>query len=258
MIKFTARRGVLHGFVGLGLALCGSAQAQTFRVGDRVQASPTSMQSDWRDCSVIEVHDFVPKKAYSIRCDPSPGATTPGTFLVNQDWVRPARAAAAPAGAAVSNAAPRANAARAENAAPASRPAANTPTRVAPGGAQCTVDNDGAVAEPERSIRAVIRAGFERPAAPGADGAVSVHIENLSIGAARAYTPHRDPIEADGREVYPVRAKFTACTDYRTRLNLVTRERLYACYRDTTNAWACDITAAANTNVRDTTQNVAK
>jgi len=253
MSNKTARRGVLNACVWLGLALCGSAQAQTFRVGERVQASPTSMQSDWRDCSVIEVHDLVPKKAYSVRCDPAPGSSTASTFLVNQDWVRGPRAGAA-------------TAAGPANTASAPRPAtvattppnASAPTRVAPGGAQCTIDDDAASAEPERSIRAVIRAGFERPAAPGADGAVSVHIENLSIGAARAYTPYRDPIEADGRQVYPVRAKFTACTDYRTRLVLVTRERLYACYRDETNAWACDITAAANTNVRDTTQNVAK
>lgn len=253
MTRTTARRGVRNACVAIGLALSASAQAQTFRVGERVQASPTSVldERSWRDCTVTEVHDFVPKKAYSLRCDPAPGSSSASMFLVNQDWVR------APRGAAATAAAP-APASVQPTHVPAASSSTPAPARVAPGGAQCTVDNDGAIAEPERSIRAAIRAGFERPAAAGADGAVSVHIENVSIGAARAYTPYRDPIEADGRPVYPVRAKFTACTDYRTRLTLVTRERLYACYRDQTNAWACDITAAANTNVRDTTQNVAK
>jgi hypothetical protein len=76
----------------------GGAQGQVFKKGDRVLASPTSMKDDWRPCTVIEVHNFVPKRAYSVECDPqTPGGST-SSFLVGGDWVKaaPAQAAADP------------------------------------------------------------------------------------------------------------------------------------------------------------------
>src|SRR5689334_5534142 len=49
-----------------------AAGRQVFKKGDRVLASPSSLKDEkyWRPCTVTEVHNFVPKRAYSITCDP--------------------------------------------------------------------------------------------------------------------------------------------------------------------------------------------
>lgn len=77
----------------------GGAQRQGFKKGDRVLASPSSLKDEkyWRPCTVTEVHNFVPKRAYSIECDPETPGGSPSSFLVNEDWVKaaPAQAAAA-------------------------------------------------------------------------------------------------------------------------------------------------------------------
>lgn len=231
----------------LGNAL---AQGPAFRVGDRVQASPTSLADAkyWRTCTVTEVHEFVPKRAYSLQCDATPDGGSAGSFLVNQDWVR-----TAPAGAAA--AAPAPAAAGLHAAAPVATATAPDTTG---GGATCPASDANAGTEPERSLKQVIRAGFEHDAAPGADGRVTVTFETFSVGQPHAYAVYNDPREAEGKQVYPVRARFTACTDYRTRIVLDTRERAFACYAATGGAWACDVVAAANTNVRDVSRSIDK
>ena len=225
-----------------------ASAVETFHVGDRVLASPSSLQDPkyWRPCTVTEVHEFVPKRAYSLRCDALASGGSSSSFLVNQDWVRPlASDRTGPARPAV----PGVNA----GATAASMPSAPG----AAAGVVCPVPGDDG-AEPGRSMKSAIRGGFEHDAAPGADGKVTVTFDAFSIGQPHAYTVYQDPSEANGKRVYPVRARFTACTDYHTRIVLDTRERMFACYQDTAGQWACDIQAAANTNVKDVSRSIEK
>lgn len=220
-------------------------------VGDRVLASPSSLQDPkyWRPCTVTEVHDFVPKKAYGLACDAQPGSSA-GSFLVNEDWVKPlGNAAVAPA--------PTAAPAQANN--PAQPPPANAapaptgPVACPPSDA----DNTGATAM-EQAFRRAIRAGFEHDAAPGADGRVTVQIHSVAADEPHAYRVGIDPSESKGKTIYPVRAQFATCTDYNRRIVKVQRERAFSCYETTTGTWACDVFAAANTNVRDISTSIDK
>lgn len=226
-------------------------QHQVFKKGDRVLASPSSLKDEkyWRPCTVIEVHDFVPKKAYSITCDPQTKGGSPSSFMVNEDWVKPLKAEG--------------------NAA-----ADDTETHAVNQGEKQTgaaaQDRDGAVACPatdadskgrnalENSFRSAIRKGFEREPEPGADGRVTVTIQSLSVGQSHPYRVYEDPNESRGKTIYPVRATFTTCTDYNRRIVLVKRERAFACYKNAAGEWACDIFAAANTNVKDETKSIDK
>ncbi len=110
----------------------------------------------------------------------------------------------------------------------------------------------------EKSFRGAIRTSFEREPKPGEDGRVTVTIQGLSIGQAHPYRVRIDPSEAIGKTIYPIRATFTACTDYNRRIVLDTRERAFACYKNTMGEWVCDIFAAANTNVKDQSKSIDK
>src|SRR6185312_2539368 len=81
-------RSVAVFLIGVPIA---AAAVQPFHAGDRVLASPSSLKDAkyWRPCTVTEVHEFVPKRAYSLHCDAPVEGGSPGNFLVNQDWVRP-------------------------------------------------------------------------------------------------------------------------------------------------------------------------
>jgi hypothetical protein len=224
-------------------------QRQVFKKGDRVLASPSGLKDEkyWRPCTVTEVHDFVPKKAYSITCDPQTKGGSPSSFMVNEDWVKPL-------------------AARRGDDADDARPPADEREQ-SDARAQ---DESGAVACPssgadskgksalENSFRAAIRKGFEREPEPGADGKITVTIQSLSVGQSHAYRVYEDPNEARGKTIYPVRATFTTCTDYNRRIVLVKRERAFACYKNSAGEWVCDIFAAANTNVKDETKSIDK
>jgi hypothetical protein len=227
-------------------------QRQVFKKGDRVLASPSSLKDEkyWRPCTVIEVHNFVPKRAYSITCDPQSKGGSSASFTVNEDWVKPLTAQHDDA--AGNNPQPPANnqaqkqtdkSAQNQNGAvacPASDP-----------------DSNGATAL-EKSFRGAIRKGFEREPEAGADGKVTVTFQNLSVGQSHPYRVYEDPNEAKGKTIYPVRATFTTCTDYNRRIVLVKRERAFSCYKNTAGEWVCDIFAAANTNVKDQSKSIDK
>lgn len=242
-------------FVLSGLALVTSAQneagRQAFKKGDRVLASPSSLKDEkyWRPCTVTEVHDFVPKRAYSLACDPQTKGGSPASFMVNEDWVKPLKAADAPA-------------AGDDTQPPADRQQrpADAPPRGADAAAACPAPDADAKGKTalESSFRAAIRKGFEREPQPGEDGRVTVTIQSLSVGQSHPYRVYADPDEARGKTIYPVRVTFTACTDYNRRIVLVKRERAFSCYRNTAGEWVCDIFAAANTNVKDETKSIDK
>jgi hypothetical protein len=226
-------------------------QRQTFNRGDRVLASPSSLKDEkyWRPCTVTEVHNFVPKRAYSLTCDPQSGGGTPATFLVNEDWVKSLKTTNGNIAGKDQQSTINQQQKQPGTSAQAKNEAVACP---AP-----DTDAKGQTAL-ERSFRTAIRKGFEREPAPGADGRVTVSIQSISIGQPHSYRVYEDPNEAKGKTIYPVRGVFTTCTDYNRRIVLVKRERAFSCYKSTADEWACDIYAAANTNVKDETKSMDK
>jgi hypothetical protein len=228
------------------------AQRQVFKKGDRVLASPSSLKDEkyWRPCTVNDVMNFVPKRAYSITCDPQSKGGSPSSFTVNEDWVKPLKAQGGDA-AGDDNQQP------ADNQQPKQ---ADAPAQAENGAVACPApdaDSKGKNAL-ESSFRSAIRKSFEREPEPGADGRVTVTVQSLSVGQSHPYRVYEDPNEARGKSIYPVRATFTACTDYNRRIVLVKRERAFSCYKNTAGEWVCDIHAAANTNVKDETKSIDK
>jgi hypothetical protein len=226
------------------LAISTSAQQTAFRPGDRVSASPLSLKDEkyWRACTVTEVHNFVPKRAYSVTCDPQTKGGSPASFLVNEDWVKPLSTQEDNAEPVTPGVRPPAPAAGPGNGAVACEPSD-------PGSGKNAMDN---------AFRAAIVQGFEREPSPGADGRVTVTIQSLNVGASHPYRVYEDPNEARGKTIYEVRSIFTACTDYNRRIVLVKRERAFSCYKNTAGQWVCDIHAAVNTTIKDETRSIDK
>ncbi len=112
-------------------------------------------------------------------------------------------------------------------------------------------DPDGKGAnELDNAIRATIRKNFERPPAPGADGQVTVAIQSLLIGPKRAWNTNEIGAFSTGdqtKPIYDVKALFTICTDYRTSINTVQRERLMVCFLDAFGAVSCQVTVGTAT-----------
>jgi hypothetical protein len=228
------------------------AQRRVFKTGDRVLASPLSLKDEkyWRTCTVTEVHNFVPKRAYSITCDPQTKGGSTSSFTVNEDWVKPLKAQDADAD-------------ENDTQPPAdhqARKQTETPAEEKNGPVACPASDSDSKGKSalEHSFRGAIRTGFEREPEAGADGRVTVTIQSLSVGQSHPYRVYEDPNEARGKTIYPVRATFTTCTDYNRRIVLVKRERAFSCYKNTAGVWACDIFAAANTNVKDQTKSIDK
>jgi len=223
---------------------------QTFKVGDRVMVSPLSLKDEkyWRPGTVTEVHNFVPKKAYSVTCDPQSPGDHSNSFLVNQDWIRPLKeqknTEAGNKNNQPVNNQPQAKAANQNQnnkvACPSSDP-----------------DSKGATAF-ERSIRGAIRVGFERTPQLNEDGRVTITFQDVNIGQSHAWRQLEDPIDAKGKTIYEVRSTFTTCTDYTRRIELTKRERAFACYKNNTGEWVCEVVAATNTNIKDQTKSIDK
>ncbi|MBI3147692.1 MAG: hypothetical protein HYZ17_04190 [Betaproteobacteria bacterium] len=96
---------------GGSLAAVSALAAQPFKVGDRVEASPTFSNSRWESCVVVQV---LRAGDYALACGPKRLE-----YVVQGKWVRPPSAASAPI--AMQSAAP-----VAAPAAVAARPAAST------------------------------------------------------------------------------------------------------------------------------------
>lgn len=227
------------------------AHAQkVFHVGDRVKVSPSGLKDEkyWRAGTITEVHNYTPKKAYTVACDPSTPGGAPNSFLVNEDWVKPLTAA---------------DAAGPANGATVPAPAPGKPTQAATppaGKVACPAsdpDSRGATAF-ERSIRGAIREDFEHEPRLHEDGKVTVAFQNVIIGPSHAWQQLVDPMDARGKTIYEVRSNFTTCTDYFTRIEYVKRDRAFACYKNNAGKWVCEVVAATNTNIKDQTTSVDK
>jgi hypothetical protein len=223
---------------------------QVFKVGDRVMVSPSSLKDEkyWRPGTVTEVHNFTPKKAYSVTCDPLSATDHPSSFLVNEDWVKPLITEKPPA--------PANNKTQPVN----NQPQPKAVTQNANNKVACPPsdpDSKGATAF-ERSIRGAIRADFEKTPQLNEDGKVTVSFQNVNIGQSHAWQQLHDPIDAKGKTIYEVRSTFTTCTDYFHRIEYMQRERAFACYKNNADQWVCEVVAATNTNIKDQIKSIDK
>jgi hypothetical protein len=227
-------------------------QKQTFKKEDRVWVSPLSLKDEkyWRAATVTEVHNYGGKYSYSVICDPQTKGGSPESFLVNGDWVKPLKAENKIANANI-------------DVQPQTNHQNNTQTNTTQQQSTTVAcfasdpDSKGKTAL-EQSFRGAVRTDFEREPQPGEDGRVTLSFQNFTIGQPHPYRVYEDPNDAQGKTIYPVRATFTTCTDYNRRIVLVKRERAFSCYKNTAGEWACEVVAAANTNVKDESKSIDK
>jgi hypothetical protein len=222
---------------------------QVFKVGDRVMISPSGLKDEkyWRPGTVTEVHNFTPKKAYSVTCDPESAGGNPSSFLVNADWIKPLKEQK---NTEVKN----------NNQPKNNQPQPKTMDQNQNNKVVCPPsdpDSKGATVM-ERAIRGSIRKEFEREPELNSDGRITVTFQNVAVGSSHTWRANADPDAARGKEIYQVRATFTTCSDYNRRIVLVKRERNFNCYKNNAGEWECDIYAAVNTNVKDETKSIDK
>ena len=222
-----------------------------FKTGDRVKISPSSLKDEkyWRAGTVTEVHNFTPKKAYTVLCDPLTTSDHTTSYLVNEDWIKPLGAESTNTPKKIT---PQPTV---KGKAPGQTTTTSKATKVA-----CPPsdpDANGANAF-ERSIRGAIREGFEKEPQLNEDGKTTVSFQNVNIGQSHAWRVLQDPVDAKGKTIYEVRSTFTTCTDYFRRIELIKRERAFACYKNNTGKWVCEVVAASNTNIKDQTKSIDK
>ncbi len=113
--------------------------------------------------------------------------------------------------------------------------------------AQSSPDDDGKTPG-EKAYRGVIRRLWEKEAAAGSDGAVTIVFDSLVVGAPRAWRPTATDAYSQAnpkKPIYPVRASFTTCTDYRTAISKRKMERIYDCFTHKTGGFQCTQTGAS-------------
>jgi hypothetical protein len=94
---------------------------------------------------------------------------------------------------------------------------------------------------PVELARKLIRCLYERPSKPGMDGATTMDISSLTIGAPHRWTVYVDMGQGNASTlVYPVQVKWTMKTFYRRTNTLTTdKEGPFTCFADATNVWQC-------------------
>lgn len=108
-------------------------------------------------------------------------------------------------------------------------------------------DSDGKTAN-EKTFRGVIRRLWEKEAQKGADGEVTITFQKVVVGAPRAWRANLSDAysQADSKKpIYPVRATFATCTDYKKAVSKRKMERIYDCFVHKTGGWQCTQTGAS-------------
>jgi hypothetical protein len=118
----------------------------------------------------------------------------------------------------------------------------NTPAQQ--GAVACSAsseDSDGKTTN-EKTFRGVIRRLWEKEAREGMDGAVTITFQNMVVGAPRSWRGNWSDAysQADRRKpIYPVKATFATCTDYRSAISKRKMERIYDCFVHKAGGWQC-------------------
>jgi hypothetical protein len=121
------------------------------------------------------------------------------------------------------------------------------------------VDGVGA-SRAERSFRGVIRRTFERQAAEGSDGAVTISFQSFRVGAPRRWlTSDGYNFSSDeSKPVYGLRVLYTTCTDYRSAIEIRQQERNFECFTAPTGETACQVSGSTGGMAQDTKQYIPK
>jgi len=208
-----------------------------FKVGDRVQVLPfgSDVPENWQPCTVIMP---LQGNAYGVRCDAKVAGGTPQELRVT-----PQRVKAFAAGDA-----------RAAN------PVAAGPTQKKNEAADKTVLADRAFANcdiqqikakngntiPDQLAKQLIQCIWEMPAKPGMDGAITVDVESVEVGAPRKWIYRRDlgqGIADLDTMVWPVDVKYTTKTFFRSRTHVSVKEDIFNCYINSFAKWSCGLSA---------------
>jgi len=225
----------------LGSALFGGSQAgaqspeMTYKVGDRIEIDtlmardPASSVYKKGTITAVDAKD----NSYIVRVDPLPGRL-PEVYRMpvrsyGPHWIRPISGGA--------QTAPRILSAKLRTdqygTVLANRPLVDC-VHFAHGG------TNGA--PPPRALAAkLIRCLYEKPSAVGMDGATTMDIASLTIGAPHRWVVYEDMGQGTAATlVYPAHVTWTSETFYRTRNVLTTnREGSFTCFADATNLWQC-------------------
>ena len=234
--------GVLFAAALLASALFGTTQAgaqspeMTYKVGDRVeidvmlQRDPATSVYKRGTVTAVDVKD----NSYIVRVDPLPGQLpviyrTP-VRTYGPHWIRPISGAGPHSAPQILSAKLRTDQ---YGTVLANRPLTDC----------VNFQHSGTNGRPPSAAMAskLIRCLYEKPSAVGMDGATTMDIASLTIGA-----PHRWVVYVDMGQgtaatlVYPAHVKWTTETFYRTRNVLTTgREGSFTCFADATNLWQC-------------------
>lgn len=92
-------------------------------------------------------------------------------------------------------------------------------------------------------LEKLIRCLWERPSEKGLDGARTVDLTPLQIGAPRKWVEYKD-IGSGGNAnttVYPVKTTYTWRTFYRSKIQEIVSVGVFNCYVDTFGEWKCGL-----------------
>ncbi len=94
---------------------------------------------------------------------------------------------------------------------------------------------------PVELAKNLIRCLYEKPSQPGMDGATTMDISAITIGAPHRWTVYLDIGQGTANTlVYPVQVKWTTKTFFRRTNTLTTdKEGPFTCFADATNLWQC-------------------
>jgi hypothetical protein len=120
-------------------------------------------------------------------------------------------------------------------------------------------DSKGTTAA-ERGFRGIIRRTLEHAAAPGMDGAVTVHFRSFKVGAPRRWMVSDGfNISSDqSKPIYGLRVAYTTCTDFRTQLLMHKQERNFECFTGPTGDAVCQTSGNSGGMEQDSSQYISK
>jgi len=217
----------------IGSAIPALAQDQpTYKVGDRVEAKPIST---WKKATIVAID--LSANAVVITIDGEKDYTgAPREYTTHINNVRPLQETAA------------------EKQTQAARRAADDRNVVKLGvDANNTVQADREIlaCPPEQKpvrngsrpnpalLGKLIRCIWEKPARSGMDGAVTMDLTPLQIGAPRRWNPRTDLGGSAATIVYPVKTTYTQKTFYRERVVVDEHFGVFNCSIDPFGEWKC-------------------
>ncbi|MDQ3800422.1 MAG: hypothetical protein M3384_13320 [Acidobacteriota bacterium] len=217
----------------IGASLPTSAQDQpTYKVGDRVEAKPVS---SWKKATIVAID--MSASAAVVRMDDEKdytGAQKEYTTHINnlrplQETAEEKQTQAAKQAAADKNVVEK-------------RVDANNTVLADREILACPVEQK-AVKKGSRPnsllLSKLIRCLWEKPAREGMDGAVTMDLTPIQIGAPRAWNPRRDLGGSAGTIVYPVKTTYTRKTFYRERTEVDEYTGVFNCSIDPFGEWKC-------------------